>query len=321
MIRKNDNMTQKIIENLKNRGMTDEQIISFLKELEMEMMILFSNSAGEPLGIPDTDYVYHAISQTQSREEEVKKTQEFLNILPSKVPNLINSTSDITFINYGDTELVYVIKNSDNKYALLVNQPTIPFGTVKIEYENLLLLAKNNPNLVIAPKAYISDEKKEAYITPYIKQARCIATYNEKYGRYIPEPYYRFEPYKEDDEYTICKIMIANLIRLYDMDRKLALADCRIGGGDFILEKEYDNQEHTESNTLKHMKLIAARKLINIELKDYINLIKKEFLKRTYYQTLLEKDLDILINQKNRVPMKTQAINDGINLGLKLKNM
>lgn len=85
------------------------------------------------------------------------------------------------------------------------------------------------------------------------------------------------------------------------------------------MEKEFDTIPHTEENALKHMKLIAARKLINIELKEYIKLLKYEFQRRTYYRTLSEKDPSIIINLKNRVSMTTEAINDGINLGLTLR--
>jgi len=67
------------------------------------------------------------------------------------------------------------------------------------------------------------------------------------------------------------------------------------------------------------MKLIAARKLINIELKDYIELLRRELSKRTYYRTLSERDNSILVNVKNRVPMSTEAIEDGIILGLSLR--
>ena len=67
------------------------------------------------------------------------------------------------------------------------------------------------------------------------------------------------------------------------------------------------------------MKLIAARKLINIKLKDYIDILRQELSKRTYYRSLQERDPSILINIKNRVPMSNEAIEDGIKLGLSLR--
>lgn len=274
----------------------------------------------EQLGIPDSDYNYHILSEGQDRFAEMMKTENYLCDLQQNYPEIIKPESKIEFINYGDTELVYVISSNEDKQTLLVGQPSTELGTVKLEYDNLLYLAKKHPKLVVAPTAYIASYGREGYLTPYIYQARCIASYDQSYGAYIPEPYYRFEPYNQEDEYLISQAIIANLIRLYDADKKLALAACKIGGGDFIMEKDYDNEPHTIETTLDRMHLIAARKLINIELKDYIELIKKEFQQRTYYKTQQEKDPSILINVKNRVPMSEESINEGIKLGLKLRN-
>lgn len=322
-------MNEQLIAYLKDQGLTEEQV-----KLVLDMMSKTSNieivevkasewkketDVKEQLGIPDTDYNYHIITNNQSRNQEVITTRQFLASLSKEIPSIVTPESTIEFINYGDTELVYVIKTDNKTDTLLVGQPVTKLGTVKLEYDNLRHLATKNPSIIVSPITYISNGTREAYITPYIKQARCIATYNDTYGAYIPEPYYRYEPYNEQDQYLVSKAIIANLVRLYDYDNKLALAECKIGGGDFILEKEYDEETHTEENILKRMKLIAARKLINIELKDYIELIKKEFSKRTYYRTLEERDNSVLINIKNRVPMTKEAIEDGISLGLSLR--
>lgn len=322
-------MNEQLIAYLKDQGLTEEQV-----KLVLDMMSKTSNieivevkasewkketDVKEQLGIPDTDYNYHIITNNQSRNQEVITTRQFLASLSKEIPSIVTPESTIEFINYGDTELVYVIKTDNKTDTLLVGQPVTKLGTVKLEYDNLRHLATKNPSIIVSPITYISNGIREAYITPYIKQARCIATYNDAYGAYIPEPYYRYEPYNEQDQYLVSKAIIANLVRLYDYDNKLALAECKIGGGDFILEKEYDEETHTEENILKRMKLIAARKLINIELKDYIELIKKEFSKRTYYRSLEERDNSILINIKNRVPMTKEAIEDGITLGLSLR--
>lgn len=316
---------------LKKLGIKEEKIPGLIKYFEKELeniTITVVNPKGtwnkepeekESLGIPDSDYGYHIIFNNQSRRQEVAKTQELLTSLTSEVPEIITPTTDIDFINYGDTELVYVATNEENRYTILVGQPIVKLGSVKVEYDNLKLLATKNPQLVVSPIAYVNNGNRECYITPYLHQARCIATYNNNYGAYIPEPYYRFEPYNERDEYLITKVIIANLIRLYDEEQKLALAECKIGGGDFIMDKAFDEIEHTEENALSHMKLIAARKLINIEIKEYINLLRKEFKKRTYYRTIEEKDPNIIINLKNRVAMTEQAIEDGITLGLNLR--
>ncbi len=273
----------------------------------------------EQLGIPDNDYNYHIINGEKSRREEVALTQEFLVDLPNRIPDIIRFEDDFEFINYGDTELVYVTTNPASRNTILVGQPITPLGTVKLEYDNLKHLASKHPSLVVSPLAYVSNNNREAYITPYLHQARCIATYANNYGAYIPEPYYRFEPFTYEDESLITKVIIANLVRLYDEENKLALAECKIGGGDFVMEQAFDSLPHTEENALKHMKLIAARKLINIEMKEYLKLLKSEFQKRTYYRTLQEKDPSIIVNLKNRVPMSLETIEEGIELGMSLR--
>lgn len=67
------------------------------------------------------------------------------------------------------------------------------------------------------------------------------------------------------------------------------------------------------------MKLIAARELINVSFSQYIELIKKEFLLRTYYENINDRDKSILINHKSRLPMQKEEIEKGIQLGLKLR--
>ena len=257
-------MKEQIIAYLKAQGLKEEEIKSFLSLLSNPSNIEVvevkqskwekEQDVKEQLGIPDTDYGYHILRDDQSRNDEVITTRTFLKSLPEEIPSIVSPTSTIEFINYGDTELVYVIKTGTNIDTLLVGQPATQLGTVKLEYDNLRHLATKNPSIIVSPTTYISNGKREAYITPYIKQARCIATYDDTYGAYIPEPYYRYEPYTEQDQYLVSKAIIANLIRLYDYDNKLALAECKIGGGDFILEKEYDNEPHTEENILKRMK-------------------------------------------------------------------
>lgn len=301
-------MNQQLIDYLKSQGLDDNEIKLFTAMLNdptsIEVVLAQpsswekENDLKEQLGIPDTDYSYHILGANQNRIEEVITTRTFLSSLSEKIPNIVSTSSTIEFINYGDTELVYVIKNDTSIDTLLVGQPSTKIGTVKIEYDNLRHLAIKHPSIIVSPTTYVSNGKREAYITPYIKQARCIATYDGTYGAYIPEPYYRYEAYNKQDEYLVSKAIIANLIRLYDYDSKLALVECKIGGGDFILEKEYDQEPHTEQNILNRMKLIAARKLINIELNDYIELLRREFSRKTYYKSLSQRDNSILVNIK-----------------------
>lgn len=270
------------------------------------------------LGIGGRGYIYHIINANQSRIIEHEKTNLFLYNLIHNNPKYFNN-SNIEFINYGDTELVYVVDENGYKRTLLVGQPCTSFGEVKIEYDNLIKLYHENPDLIICPTKYFYNEDREAYLTPYIYQARCIASQDIGYGSYIPEPYYRFEKYNDDDEYVITSVMVANLVRLYNTQDNLALASCKIGGGDFILEKEYDEEPHTIENTLKRMHLIAARKLINIDFKDYLNLLRTELIKRTYYNNIVENDINIIINLKNRIAIAEETVENGITFGLKLR--
>lgn len=290
------------------------------QELIIQSLLNDIKNQENNLGINSNGFIYHIINDNQNRMMEYNKTNDFLRNLIINNPEYFNK-SNIEFINYGDTELVYVIDKNGHKKTLLIGQPCTSFGEIKLEYNNLKKLHCENPNLVICPTAYFCDDHREAYVTPYIKQARCIAAQDIGYGSYIPEPYYRFEKYSEDDEYIITSVMVANLVKLYNMQEKLGLASCKIGGGDFILEKEYDNEPHTIENTLKRMHLIAARKLINIDLKDYLNLLKSELLKRTYYKNIVEKDPNIIINLKNRIPIREEAVENGIALGLKLRKI
>ena len=299
------------------KNLSDDDIQFIMDLLKAELN--FGKIEHEKLGIPDNGYIYHMIDETQDRSVEFIRTQEFLESILNNNLKIFNPTDSFHFINYGDTELVYVIEQAGNKSTILVGQPNIKFGTVKREYDNLVKLSKKNPNLVIAPTNYFCNEYREAYLTPYIYQARCFASQNFGYGAYIPDPSYHFATYSDDDTYLICKAIIANLILLYDEKENLGLGACKIGGGDFILEKEFDNEIHTIENTLRRMHLIAARELISIDLDSYIKLLKEEFSQRTYYKNLSEKDPNILVNYKNRKPMSMEAIEDGIQLGLKLK--
>lgn len=292
-----------------------EQRKKLMEELLQEYYIGNKNQ----MGIPGSGLIYHKVIDERDQLKEHQKTISFLQELLKNNPQFDESCK-IEFINYGDTELVYVVTLPNNeKKTILVGQPSIPFNTVKIEYENLIRLSKNNPHLVVKPEGYFTNGVREAYITPYFNQARCIASIHGSYGIYVPEPNYHFERYSETDEYIITKLIIANLIRLYDYERKLALAECKIGGGDFIMEKSFDTIPHTEENALSRMHLIAARKLINIELSDYITLLKEEFKKITYYNTLNQRDYTTIVNIKNRTPMSSKAIEDGISLGLNLR--
>lgn len=272
----------------------------------------------ENLGIEDTDILYHAMNNGQNLIEEINKTREFLvTELPIFLVenNLFGKDHNLKFINYGNTELVYVLTIDDKRYTLLVGQPKQKMGVVKREFQNLQILSKKNKN-VISPLGYFSNNNREAYLTPYIYQARDIAARRNKFGLYIPEPNYHFEYFDKDEQELISTTMLSNLIELYDEKECLAIGECHLGEGDFILEKSWSTGDKDPQKIRDKMKLTAARKLLNISLNDYIMLIENEFTKLADFSL---EEQNSLINYQNRVAFTTKEITTGIEKGLQLR--
>ena len=199
--------------------------------------------------------------------------------------------------------------NKSRQYTLLVNQPRTKFGTGKIEYDNLLQLHHNNKG-VIKPFGYFEDRERELYGTPYYYQARCIGIDETEWGMWIPEPEYYFKDFTDKERQIINSSMVAKLIELYDDKRKLGLSECRLDGGDFMLEKGFENQELTNENILKSMKLIAARKFIPIEFDEYLERIRKELSGKE------ENNNCMIIGKALKNPMCAEEIEMGIQLGM-----
>lgn len=277
----------------------------------------------EPLGFSGSGYEYMRLLPEQKELDEFFEIRDFLREVATSesIPELQNKKKKIQFINYGDTQLVYVLTVGDKKFTLLLGQPATEFGVVKKEYENLKILYRDNPDIVVAPIHYFSsrDNKRELYMTPYLYQARCIASDEEGWGVYVPEPDYHFRTFTQTERNIVNSSMIALLIKLFDTKNNLGLGSCKIGGGDFILEKEIENEDFTYENVLKRMKLIAARELVPMQLEEYINVIRKEFSKPTYYRKESERDKSIIINHKSRIAMTEKEIEKGIELGRELR--
>lgn len=283
----------------------------------------------EALGIPDSGYEY--LNVLPSQEGWKEKTFEFFAIKnfirdvvnSNTVPEFQGNNMKLQFINYGDMQLVYVILIDERKYTLLVGQPATEFGRVKREYDNLRILGKNNKENIVVPKYYFKDkdDRRELYVTPYLYQARCVGVANEvnKWGMWVPEPEYHFQEFSPKERSIINSSMIAMLIKFFDEKNNLGIGDCRLGGGDFVLEKGFENEEITYENILKRIKLIAARELIHMSLEDYVSKLKEEFTKATYYETEAERDKSILINDRAKIPMSLEEVQNGIELGYELK--
>ena len=60
--------------------------------------------------------------------------------------------------------------------------------------------------------------------------------------------------------------MVALLVKMYDEKTKSGLSECRLDGGDFMLEKGFEDENLSFDNILKRMKLIAARNLVQMNL-------------------------------------------------------
>lgn len=271
-----------------------------------------------PMGIDVFNKMYIEIKENQNRENELKKIIIFLNkfveyYAMKKEKNI--SEYKITFINYDKTELVYVLTDNDNnKVTLLVKQPIVKFGNVYNEMKNLISLRKIDEK-VVSPIDYFSLNDQELYITPYINQARCVASY-EKWGMYVPEPYYRFEDFTLEQEKVVTTCMIAKLISLYDFKKQEGIIKCKLGGGDFMLPKGWEDNKPTIENTLNNLYLIAARDKIKCSYEEYLNIIQNEFAR----STIGEQEDNLIINLRGRVPINIEYINEGINIGENLNN-
>ena len=268
------------------------------------------------IGIGSIHDMYINTNDIQDKEYEYTKITKFIQKYMEKYAkenNLKIEDLKIEFINYGKTELVYVLEEpSGKRITLLVKQPAIRFGDVYREYENLLEL-KNKDKNVVAPIDYYEFGDQELYVTPYINQARCIASYGT-WGMYVPEPYYRFESFNEEQEKVVTISMIAKLVSLYNLEKEEGISKCKLGGGDFMLPKGWEKDSLTIENIFNKLYLIAARDKTNCTLDEYVNIIREEFRR----STIGEKEENLKLNIRGRVPIKEEYIEKGIELGKKL---
>ena len=268
------------------------------------------------IGIGNIQDMYINTNEIQDREYEYTKIIKFIQKYMEKYAkenNLNIEDLKLEFINYGKTELVYVLEEPNGRrVTLLVKQPAIRLGDVYKEYENLLELKKKDKN-VVAPIDYYEFGDQELYVTPYINQARCIASYGT-WGMYVPEPYYRFEGFNKEAEKVVTISMIAKLVSLYNLEKEAGISKCKLGGGDFMLPKGWEKDSLTIENIFNKLYLIAARDKINCSLEEYLNIIRDEFRR----STIGEKEENLKLNIRGRVPIKDEYIEKGIELGKKL---
>ena len=108
--------------------------------------------------------------------------------------------------------------------------------------------------------------------------------------------------------------MIALVVKLYDEENKKGISKWRFDRGDFMLLKGFENDEINEENIIKRLKMISARKLITIELNEYIEKMKIEL-----KNGIKDGEEKIIIGKNLRCPFSEEEIEEGIKLGLKLR--
>ena len=274
-----------------------------------------------PLGIDNYDPWYMRITKDQDKEKEFIKVNNFITnfCINNSFEELQCSKISLQFINYGDTQLVFVVTLDNSKqYTLLVNQPKTRPGQSFEEFTNLTNFNKLHPEIIIKPiRYYVNPEnlQQELYMTPYYYQARCIGVETEKkgWGIWIPEPEYHYKIFTEEEGKLIRKCMVAMMIKFYDEKNKCVIGGYSLDGDDFMLKKGYENEEFNEENIIKNFVFIAARKVIKIEFEEYINRLRKEL------RNDFEENENIVIKRKMRAPFLEQNIVEGIKLGMKLR--
>lgn len=274
----------------------------------------------EPLGLYNYGEWYIRLLPEQNDEKEFDKINKFVQeiVNNNNIKEFKGYKKSCKFINYGDTQLVFVMTIDEKiQYALLINQPKTPAGQGLEEYNNLIELNKNHPDIVIKPLNYYvnpNNPQQEFYITPYYFQARCVGVDTTKWGIWIPEPKYYFRDFTELERKIINKCMVALVVKLYDDKNKKAISKWRFDGGDFMLLKGFEDNEINEDNIIKRLVMISARKLITIELNEYIERMKIEL-----KNGIKDGDEKKIIGKNLRCPFSDEEIEEGIKYGLKLR--
>lgn len=256
------------------------------------------------LGIQNYGPWYFFVKENQNSSEEMFKKHMFLaKFISANYSNF----KELTFINYGSYELVYVLTlDDDKKYTIIINQPNLEYGLVKKEFDNLTKLAVDSN--ILKPIKYCTDGENELYVTRYVEQARCIGVETTKWGVWVPEPYYHFREFDERETSIVTRSLVSMLINYYDEENELGLSKIRLDGGDFMLDKGYED-EITQSNILKKIRLIAARDMVNMRLDEYIKTLMDELTTST--------DSKKIVGKRLRKTLNKTDVADGILLGLK----
>lgn len=264
---------------------------------------------------------HNRIIKTLEMAFDGKNSDSVLTQLSKKIKLPEDIYTEIDFINYGNTQLVYTANlegsNFEKKLTVLINQPHTLLGVVKNEFDNLTNLHNIDSKFVVEPYVYFSNGDHELYVSSYIEKARCVYGGKEEWSMFDPKPFYHFVPFSTEVANKISSSMIALLVRYYDEKQGRGIAKTQISGDDFILTQEWDKND--PDTILENMKLISARDTIEVSLEDYLDIIRREFLIGTHYRNGAVKNGTMKVNHKSEIAMNEKTIEDGIELGLKLR--
>jgi hypothetical protein len=85
------------------------------------------------------------------------------------------------------------------------------------------------------------------------------------------------------------------------------LAETQTSGNDFLLNRDMK------------IKMIGARKYMEIPFDEYLALLRKEFVIGTQHDSNEVKSGKIKINHRSKKPMTLEEIEEGIQIGMKLR--
>jgi len=232
-----------------------------------------------------------------------------------------NSDVNLSFMNYGDTQLVYLATIANRmRFATLINQPQTPLGVVKKEFENLHRLVEIDPRFIVKPHAFNRVGKHELYASEYIDKALCIAHLNRgnnPHGVYDPVPYYHFENFPPQMIDRVNASMVSLLVNYYDEAKKRGLAKTQTSGNDFILTRDFNMD--SPDTVFPNIKIIAARDTIDATFNEYLDMIRYEFTLDTLRSDEEVKSGRIKINHHSKTPMTPEQIEEGIKIGMELR--
>ncbi len=224
----------------------------------------------------------------------------------------------LSFINYGNTELVYLLTVNKEKYTILINQPHIDKAIIKNQFQNLCRLHTNDSRFIVNAHSFFEEDRYAMYLTEYINNALCVG--NEKpnmLGVWNPLPYYHFEEFNKATSDLVNISRIAHLVNLYDDVNQMGISKTQISGNDFMLTQDTDFLDL--QSIIENTRIIGARESISISFEHYIKLIKEEFqvgTSRTDFDVLSGR---IKINHHSKMSISKELINEGIEQGYLLR--